>query len=112
MANPAVRAKPEPAAVVPMDMASFLARLSEKDRRSFERQLSVWAAKRGQELSDRWSRLACLLMTLAPFAAKLTSLPGIQFYVPDGKYRKQVLALHGLPDGAIAVYAPDILARA
>ena len=43
MGNQAVRARPELAPAAAMDYATFLSRLSDKDRRSFERQLPAGA---------------------------------------------------------------------
>jgi hypothetical protein len=51
-------------------------------------------------------------MTLAPHAAKLVGKQTVQYYVADGKYRKQVFALEDLQDGNITVYCPDVLREA
>jgi hypothetical protein len=59
-----------------------------------------------------WRRLACALMTLAPHAAKFVGRQTVQFYVADGKYRKQVFALEDLQDGHLTVYCPDVLGEA
>ena len=56
-----------------------------------------------------WRRLACALMTLAPHAVKFVGKQTVQYYVADGKYRKQVFAMEDLQDGNLTVYCPDVL---
>ena len=105
-------AKRAPRGPKAMDYATFLERFNEKDRKSVERQILAYETKAGTEPAEHWRRMACLLMTLAPqpgkMPAKFASAHGLQFFVPDGKYRMQVFALHGMADGSIAVYAPDV----
>lgn len=95
-----------------IDYSTFLERFSEKDRKSVERQMQIFEAKAGPESAERWRRVACMLLTLAPqpgkMPAKFASAHGLQFFVPDGKYRMQVFALHGMADGSVAVYSPDV----
>jgi hypothetical protein len=99
-----------------MDYTAFLERFSEKDRKSVERQIMAYEAKAGPEPAERWRRIAALLLTLAPMPgkmpAKFASSHALQFFIPDGKYRMQVFAVHGAPDGSVAIYAPDVLAQA
>src|SRR5688572_24459350 len=96
----------------PLSFADFLAKLSPKDRAAAERRIAVLEAAADQPRADLWRRLACSLMTLAPFAAKLVGKQTLQIYIADGKYRMQVFALEDLQDGNFTVYCPDILDEA
>ena len=66
----------------------------------------------GTDLASRWRRLAFALMTWAPGPAKLSGPDTILFYIPDGKYRKQVYAMHAVEGGAVMVCVPNVLDRA
>ncbi len=48
-------------------------------------------------------------MTLANRPAKLTGVNTVQFFIPDGKHRKQVFAMHGLDDGSLSIFLPNVL---
>ena len=95
-----------------LSFAEFLAKLPIKDRASAERRVLALEAASDQDRAHLWRRLACSLMTLAPFAAKLVGKQTLQVYVADGKYRMQVFALEDLQDGNFTVYCPDILDEA
>src|SRR4051812_29679455 len=90
----------------------FLAKLPPKDRANAQRRVAVLDAGPNQGSTQLWQRLACSLMTLAPFAAKLTGKQTLQIYVPDGKFRMQVFALEDLQDAAFTIYCPDVLDEA
>lgn len=93
-----------------IDSETLLSRLPVKDRQRFETQVAACEAKTPTGPARQWRRVVCVLMTLAPLAAKLTSTNTAQFFIPDGgKYRKQVFALHALDDGSLAVYMYNIL---
>jgi len=92
-----------------LSFTEFLAKLGSKDRSSAERRVAVLEAEPDATRAALWQRLACSLMTLAPFAAKLVGKQTLQIYVADGKYRMQVFALEDLQDGNFTVYCPDIL---
>ena len=96
----------------PLSFREFLAKLSPKDRASAERRVDVLEAVPDHSRAHLWRRLACSLMTLAPFAAKLVGKQTLQVYVADGKYRMQVFALEDLQDGNFTVYCPDVLEEA
>src|SRR5437773_3791898 len=96
----------------PLSFREFLAKLSPKDRASAERRVDVLEAVPDHSRAHLWRRLACSLMTLAPFAAKLVGKQTLQVYVADGKYRMQVFALEDLQDGNFTIYCPDVLAQA
>jgi hypothetical protein len=95
-----------------LSFAEFLAKLQPKDRSNAEKRVAVLEASAGPGLAEMWRRLACALMTLSPHAAKLVGKQTVQFYVADGRYRKQVFALEDLQDGNITVYCPDVLGEA
>jgi hypothetical protein len=97
----------------PMTFDAFLAKLPNKDRVAAEKRVAVLEADQPDGGRGRlWRRLACSLMTLAPHAAKLVGRQTVQFYVADGKYRKQVFALEDLQDGNMTIYCPDALTAA
>jgi hypothetical protein len=96
----------------PMDFQTLVSRLSAKDRHCVDRQILARENSDVFGLAERWKKLACTLLSLAPGLVKLSGLHTMQFYIADGKYRKQVFALHALPDSAIAVCIPDVLENA
>src|SRR5205814_10000418 len=85
---------------------------STNDRACAERLFGLLEALPEQSDAHLWRRLACSLITLAPFAAKLVGKQTLQVYVADGKYRMQVFALEDLQDGIFTVYCPDVLEEA
>jgi hypothetical protein len=104
--------KPKVAPIAPMKYAALLASFGDKDRGNLERQIQVYETKLGTDPADRWRRLACVLRTLSPGAAKLAGSNAMQFFIPDGKYRKQVFAMQAAAEGTFAVYAPNVLSEA
>jgi len=93
-------------------VSDFGAKLAVKDRNRLQQQITAMETKPYPRLGERWQRFACALFTLAPHMPKLTGLHTIQFYIPDGKYKKQMFALHAEDNGAISVYAPNVLQQA
>lgn len=59
-----------------------------------------------------WRRMVCRLATLAPHAVRALGQHTLQFFVADGKYRKQVYALDDHRDSKLVVYAPAVLETA
>ena len=96
----------------PISFPEFLAKLSPKDRINAEKRVGVLEAEPDPARAPLWRRLACTLMTLAPHATKFVGRQTVQFYVADGKYRKQVFAMEDLQDGNFTVYCPDVLGEA
>jgi hypothetical protein len=92
-----------------LDFETLVSKLAAKDRHCVDRQLAARENSPVFGLAERWRKIATTLLNLAPSMVKLSGLHTMQFYVADGKYRKQVFALHALPDSAIAVCIPDIL---
>ena len=95
-----------------LDFNEFLAKLAPKDRLNAERRVQVLETEPDSSRAGLWRRLVCGLMTLAPHAAKFVGKQTVQFYVADGKYRKQVFAMEDLQDGTFTLYSPDVLAEA
>jgi hypothetical protein len=95
-----------------LSFADFLAKLPPKDRASAGRRVSVLGAEPDPARAPLWRRLVCTLMTLSPHAAKFVGRQTAQFYVADGKYRKQVFAMEDLQDGHFTLYCPDVLGEA
>ena len=96
----------------PLTFDEFIAKLSPKDRAAAVRRVTVLDSMSDQAHAQVWRRLACTLMTLAPFAAKLVGKQTLQLYVADGRYRMQVFALEDLQDEICTVYCPDVLDEA
>jgi len=92
-----------------IDFESFLAKLAPKDRLNAERRVQVLEAEADPSRAHLWRRLVCTMMTLAPHAAKFVGKQTVQFFVADGKYRKQVFAMEDLQDGHFTIYCPDAL---
>lgn len=95
----------------PLAFEDLLAKLQGRDRLNAERRLAALDAGPYPDRARVWRRLACSLMTLAP-VAKFVGQAGVEFFVPDGRYRMQVFALEDLQDGNLTVYCPDVLAEA
>jgi hypothetical protein len=94
------------------DFAALLAEMPEKDRKSVTRHVSLYEEKNGPDAGRRWRRVAGTMMSLASMPARVLGQQGLQFFVPDGKYRKQVFALETLASGELKVYVENILAEA
>ena len=92
-----------------LDHAAMLAKFSPKDRDGFERQNTANTTKGGEPLAQMWKDFAALFMTLANRPAKLTGVNTAQFFIPDGKHRKQVFAMHCLDDGNLNIFMPNVL---
>src|SRR5688572_1983071 len=95
-----------------MTFEEFLAKLPGKDRAGAERRIAALEALPDQTHANLWRRLACTLMTLAPFSAKLVGKQTLQLYVADGKYRMQVFALEDLQDEIFTLYCRDVVDEA
>ncbi|HZZ42349.1 MAG TPA: hypothetical protein VFE58_05395 [Tepidisphaeraceae bacterium] len=95
-----------------IDYVEMLARLLPKDRLNVERHITMCDMNQGPEHSALWQRIACLLMTLCDHPAKTVGRHTMQFFVPDGKYRLQVFALHDQHNGHLLVYAYNVLEEA
>jgi hypothetical protein len=106
----------------------LLAKMGQRDRQAIERHVAVCEAESSPAHASLWKRLACLLSTAAAqptgssdqqaaqtarqFGVQTAGQRAVQFFVPDGKYRRQIFALEDLRDGVISVYTVDALAAA
>lgn len=109
------------------DYETFLARLGVRDRQAIERHVAACEAEGSPDHASLWRRLACLLAGLASdtpanaaanpkdgrtsrqFGVQTAGQKAVQFFAPDGKYRRQVFALEDLRDGVLVVYTIDAL---
>lgn len=106
----------------------LLSRLGARDRQAVEKHVAVCDAETTPEHANLWRRLAGLLARLASapaggaeartgqsgrqFGVQTTGQRAVQFFAPDGKYRRQVFALEDLRDGVLVIYMVDALAAA
>jgi hypothetical protein len=89
---------------------TFVATLSEKDRRNVRRHVAACEAEATAYHAALWTRLAGALGTLCDRRPITTGMRAVQFFVADGAYLMQLFALEDLGCGALSVYAPDALA--
>lgn len=107
---------------------ALLARLGQRDRQAVERHVAVCETESSPAHANLWRRVACLLAGIASrpcgsteqqaaqtsrqFGVQTAGQRAVQFFAPDGKYRRQVFALEDLRDGVLSVYTVDALAAA
>jgi hypothetical protein len=106
---PKSTARPIPTAE---EQAAALAKLSQKDRDTLQRQSANAAAKGKAALAETWQRLAGVAAALTTRPPKFTGLNTVQFFIADGNYRKQVYAMHLSDVGVLTLYLPNILPEA
>ncbi len=94
------------------DYEAFISRLSVKGRATVAKHDELCEAGAVSGHGDLWKRLAGGLSRLAPHATEMEGQQSVKFYIRDGKYRQQVFALEDTKEGNIAVYLPDVLAKA
>jgi hypothetical protein len=94
------------------ELEAFLAALAAKDRLNVERHLTAIDEGPAPSHGKLWRQIAVALRRLAPHAAQTIGQHVVQFFIADGKYRKQVFALEDQRDGLIQVYIPDVLTAA
>src|SRR5438128_278324 len=87
----------------------FLDKLGAKDRLNAEKHVAACEQSSVPTHAKLSKRLACAMMSLSSNLAKVNGQQSVQFYVPDGKYRKQVFALEDLRKDHITVYCADVL---
>ena len=96
----------------PMSYGDFLEKLGAKDRANAEKHVAACEIGPVPGHARLWQRLACTLMTLSSNLVKVNGQQSVQFYVPDGKYRKQVFALEDLRKDYVTIYCSDVLDEA
>jgi hypothetical protein len=94
------------------ELEAFLAALAAKDRLNVERHLAAIDEGPSPTHGKLWRQIAVALRRLAPHAAQTIGQHVVQFFIADGKYRKQVFAIDDQRDGVIHVYLPDVIAPA
>jgi hypothetical protein len=108
-----------------LDYETFLSRLGQRDRQAIERHVAVCETESSPAHAALWRRLACMLAAVASrptgnptqqaaqtarqFGVQTAGQRAVQFFAPDGKYRRQVFALEDLRDGVLSVYTIDEL---
>ena len=94
------------------DLDAFLGKLGAKERLQFERHLTTSETEPDPRHAQLWRRLACTLFTLSPFPPKVIGQQSIQYFIPDGRYRMQVFALHDPRNGTLMIYCENVLDEA
>jgi hypothetical protein len=102
----------EEALASPVEIEALLSKLGPKDRINVEKHLAACDAEPSGHRGKLFRKMACALGTLAPHATKTQGRQTLQFFIPDGKYRMQVFALHDGGEGDIAVYGANMVDRA
>jgi hypothetical protein len=93
----------------PRAFEDFVSKLAERDRRNIERHLTECEGEPTYDRARLWKRLVGGLGNLAPFAVRTTGQRAVQFFIADGRYRRQVFALEDKADGVLSVYTGDSL---
>ena len=93
----------------PISYNEFLDKLGAKDRLNAEKHVAACETGPVPTHAKLWKRIVTTLMSLSSNLAKVNGQQSIQFYVPDGKYRKQVFAIEDLRKDSISVFCNDVL---
>jgi hypothetical protein len=93
-------------------LEELLAKIGARDRVNIEKHLAICDAEADPRHAMLWRRLVVKLGELAPMALNTVGVQSVRFFVADGKYRMQVFALEDNCDGMVAVYLPNVLAKA
>jgi hypothetical protein len=91
----------------PRGFDDFLARMSGSGRNAVERHLTACEKDMAPDHAQLWKQLVGLLGRLTPDVAPVAAARGVRFYVPDGKFKRQVFAVEDLRDGKLAIYLDD-----
>jgi hypothetical protein len=92
----------------PAALEAFLTRAGTKERTKIEKHLALIDAEGGPEHGAVFRRIAIRLGELAPVGVQSVGSNNWRYFIPDGKYRKQVFALEDPGDGTLRIYLPDI----
>lgn len=96
----------------PRGFEDFMARMSGSGRTAVERHLDACEKAMPPGHLRLWKQLVGLLGRLTPDAVPVAAARAVRFYVPDGKYKRQVFAVEDLRDGKLAIYMDDTRATA
>jgi len=95
------------------DYDAFVTRLSMKDRANTAKHLTaIEATPDGRAHAATWKKLIVAMASLTTSDLRTLSGHAVMFFIVDGQYRMQILALHDALDGKISVYCGDIIADA
>src|SRR5438067_861689 len=92
-----------------VEFEAVLVKLGPKGRINAEKHLAACDVMGPAERAQLWKRMVCSLMTLATHFVKINREENVQFYVADGRYKKQVLAIEDLRQDALTLYCTDVL---
>lgn len=93
-------------------LEEMLSKVTAKDRAGVEKHLALCDAEGDAAHGKVWRRMAGLLGGLVSLPARTCGPTALTFFIPDGKYRKQVFALEDRRDGTLLVYIPDVTQKA
>src|SRR5438270_12689632 len=96
----------------PAQMDEFLAKLAARDRQNVDRHLIAADGEAEPDHGNLWRRIARALFTLSPHAVTTIGQQALQFFIADGKYKKQVFAVEDPRDGRLLVYTADVVKEA
>lgn len=96
----------------PASFDVIVARLGTKDRQNVDRHLAAATAEPDVHHAKLWKRVFSAMATLAPHAMQTAGQQAVQFFIADGKYRKQVLALEDPRDGRLLIYTEETIKEA
>jgi hypothetical protein len=96
----------------PAEFDEFLAKLAARDRQNVDRHLIAADAEADADHGTLWRRIVRILFTLSPHAVTTIGQQALQFFVADGKYKKQVYAVEDPRDGRLLVYLGDVTKEA
>src|SRR3954469_8976532 len=93
-------------------LEAFLTRAGTKERAKIEKHLALADGESGPEHGTVFRQIATKLGELAPVGVQSVGNNNWRYFIPDGKYRKQVFALEDPGDGTLRIYIPDVRAAA
>jgi hypothetical protein len=94
--------------VPPVSFEEFVAKLPAKERGAVLRHEAA-CEEVDRAHAELWRRIVRRLATLSPHAVRAIGQHTLQFFIADGKYRRQVFALDDHRDSKLVVYSPDVL---
>lgn len=121
MSLPAVSQPDAPLSRLIPEFSQVLEHMGARDKLAVEKHVAACEAEGDPEHARLWKRLVCVLAALAwrrgkvgtqtqrQFGIETRGQRAIQFFIPDGKYRRQLFALEDLRDGKLSVYLLDVM---
>jgi hypothetical protein len=93
-------------------LESLLAQAGARDRTAIEKHIAICDSEADPQHASLWRRLIVKLGDLATMPMHAAGPHTVQFFIADGKYRMLVFVLEDSQDGLLAVYLPNVLAKA